>query len=341
MSQAYKGNTRKAQENTEHKTLHAKGRACEGVVKKAQRDATLSLLAVNPTAAYHAVGQVSGTRVCFMLDTGAAVSLIRKDVWDRLEHSPRELQPWTGHKLVGVEGSPIKVHGLATVDVRLAGNTVQGEFVIADSLRASAILGLDFLEKNQCVIDTARRTMNVQGVVIPLESPPQGLEITSSDVAVQETLRIPAFSERETMARVFQPLTDGNWLLGSAMRDDLPVLVAGAVVTPVLGEGMVCVPVRLANPTPVEITIHQGTRVARVERLDEAQISAVLDPTMSETVSLQGPEVTPEKQTVPWEAVECTAANVGMSEREELYGLLYTTQTSLPAVVASLGVQEC
>ncbi len=83
---------------------------------------------------------------------------------------------------------------------------------------------------------------------------------------------------------------------------------------------MVCVPVRLANLTPVEI--HQGTRVARVERLDEAQISAVLDPTMSETVSPQGPEVTPEKQRVLWEAVECTAADVGLSEREELYGLL-------------------
>ncbi len=299
------------------------GRAREGVSNKAQQDAPVSLLAVNPTAAHHVLGQVQGTQVCFMLDTGAVVSLLSKDVWDRLGHSQTHLTPWTGHKLVGVEGSPIKVSGVATVDVTFAGSMVQGDFLVADSLRAPAILGLDFLERNRCVIDTARRTLNLQELVIPLQSPPRDLNVTTSEVAIRETLKIPAFSERETMACVIQPIRGGTWLLESAQRNDVPALVAGAVVTPVVGgDGAVCVPVRLANPTQADITIHQGTRIARAELLEEAQISAVHEPGTTARASQQGPEIALEKQGMLWEAVERTAEDVDQKQKEQLYNLL-------------------
>ncbi len=132
----------------------------------------------------------------------------------------------------GVEGSPINVQGVATVDVTFAGKTVQGEFIISDSLRASAILGLDYLEKNHCIIDTTRRTLILQELVVPLQSSLQDPNITQSEVAVRDTLKIPAFCERETMACAIQPLMGGTWLLASAKRDDVPALVAGGLVTP-------------------------------------------------------------------------------------------------------------
>ena len=39
----------------------------------------LMLLAVNPASAYHVVGSINGISIKFMLDTGAAVSLINED----------------------------------------------------------------------------------------------------------------------------------------------------------------------------------------------------------------------------------------------------------------------
>ena len=49
------------------------------------------------------VAIVKGSPVEFMLDTGAAVSLVRKDVWDRLGGASRfGLSPWRGRHLVGV-----------------------------------------------------------------------------------------------------------------------------------------------------------------------------------------------------------------------------------------------
>jgi len=40
----------------------------------------VDLLAVNPASAYHVLGSVSGVSVCFMLDTGASVSLVRDNI---------------------------------------------------------------------------------------------------------------------------------------------------------------------------------------------------------------------------------------------------------------------
>ena len=49
-----------------------------------------------------------------MLDTGAAVSLIREDVWSRISKSGAripQLQEWKGKRLVGANGSILSVKG--------------------------------------------------------------------------------------------------------------------------------------------------------------------------------------------------------------------------------------
>ena len=49
-----------------------------------------------------------------LLDTGAAVTLLRKDTWDKVtSHSPQQLVPWSETKLVGANGSPLNIHGSA------------------------------------------------------------------------------------------------------------------------------------------------------------------------------------------------------------------------------------
>ena len=64
------------------------------------------LLVVNPTSAYHVAGYLNKVQVNFMLDTGAPVSLVRKDVFDQTRG---ELIPWAGGGLVGVEGTSLEI----------------------------------------------------------------------------------------------------------------------------------------------------------------------------------------------------------------------------------------
>jgi len=55
-----------------------------------------------------------------MLDTGASASLLKDKVWSKVARS-KGLSTWLGHKLVGVEGSPISILGTATIDIFLSG----------------------------------------------------------------------------------------------------------------------------------------------------------------------------------------------------------------------------
>ena len=97
------------------------GHASEGCDKKtqininAQQNTILNhfktlLLAVNPATVYHVIGSVRGKDVRFMLDTGAAISLISDRTWGLIGEEA-SLANWNGHKLVDVEGSAIPVLG--------------------------------------------------------------------------------------------------------------------------------------------------------------------------------------------------------------------------------------
>ena len=195
---------------------------------------TTSLLAVNPVCAYHVVGSIRGVDVCFILDTGAAVSLLRKDVWDNVG-SEHQLSPWTGPRLVGVEGTPLEVHGVATLEISLVGKPFLVDFVVVAVLRTQSILGLYFMEINQCVVNAGQKTLYLKGLGVPMQTAPSASCITQSSVALQESIRVPAFSEMEVMAESREVLAEGVWLLEKLQERGLPVLVAGAVVMPVRG----------------------------------------------------------------------------------------------------------
>ena len=80
------------------------------------------------------------------------------------------LKPWTGRRLVGVEGTPLWVCGVSKVELKLAGEIFQCPVLIARSLTSDAILGLDFLEANHCILKIADRELTFPdcGVTVPV-----------------------------------------------------------------------------------------------------------------------------------------------------------------------------
>lgn len=96
-----------------------------------------------------------------MIDTGAAVSLIREDIWEKVAGNKPTLMAWTGCQLVGAEGSPIEIKGIATITFLIAGQRVHGDFLVTNQLNSKAILGLDFLEQNQCIINAEQHTVHL------------------------------------------------------------------------------------------------------------------------------------------------------------------------------------
>ena len=103
-----------------------------------------------------------------MIDTGAAISLIREDVWRRVTGGQPVLSAWTGCQLVGAEGSRIEVKGVTTLSFSIAGQRVEGNFLVTNRLSSEAILGLDFLEQNKCIINAEQHTVHLRGKAVTI-----------------------------------------------------------------------------------------------------------------------------------------------------------------------------
>ena len=65
---------------------------------------------------YRVEGEVCGMRIKFLVDSGAAVALMRNNVWERVsKNHPQKLCAYKSSGLVGVEGSSLTVHRCATI----------------------------------------------------------------------------------------------------------------------------------------------------------------------------------------------------------------------------------
>ena len=71
-------------------TLHGN---CEEQVSKS-KDQHHNVFQVNPSGGYRLRGTVNGTPTTFLMDTGAAVTLVRDDVWQQTATASKQLEPW-------------------------------------------------------------------------------------------------------------------------------------------------------------------------------------------------------------------------------------------------------
>ena len=79
------------------------GQAGEGDSDRA--NSIIDLFAINPHAAFHINSVINSYTVHFMLDTGAAVSLLNTDTWNKVKDTST-LVPWTNPGLVGGKRHP-------------------------------------------------------------------------------------------------------------------------------------------------------------------------------------------------------------------------------------------
>ena len=90
-----------------------------------------------------------------------------------------KLQPWTRHKLVSVDGSPLHIHGYTTATVELGGAELQVDMVVVSPLTTEAILGLDFLSTRRATPPS----IDLRKEEVHLDSCPSALKLFSKTTA--------------------------------------------------------------------------------------------------------------------------------------------------------------
>ena len=89
-------------------------------------------------------GIIKQVPIDFLLDTGVPMTLLRGDIWDRVDNKPQNsVQPWEGHRLVVINDSPIQVHRQRMIDTMLEENDLFMMVIVVNPLTTEIILGLE------------------------------------------------------------------------------------------------------------------------------------------------------------------------------------------------------
>ena len=96
----------------------------------ALNDRTNIVISTVPHESFCLYGFVNGVTVRFLVDTGASVSLLHSDVWHRISASHAALQPWSGPRLVGVDGSELRVCGYVKLALKIGTASVSATPVL-------------------------------------------------------------------------------------------------------------------------------------------------------------------------------------------------------------------
>ena len=112
----------------------------------------LIISVITHAGAFHIEGLVNGSVTLFHIDTGAAVTLMRKDM-DRVNTRKQgvRLEPWVEQQLVSINGTPSQVYGHAAVDLSIDETVYLAGVVVVSPLTIKSYIGFGFYEEAQCV----------------------------------------------------------------------------------------------------------------------------------------------------------------------------------------------
>ena len=141
------------------------------------------------------------------------------------------LEQWAGRRLVGVNGAPLSVSGCK---IFLNGMPFKVMCVVTDDIMVEAILGLDFVNAHNGIIDcgSKRLTFPSRNLSVPLQMQSCPLQQNPIGLIVKEKIVIPAASEVELMVDLATPVAKGTWVVAGNTSARHGVMVAHAVVCP-------------------------------------------------------------------------------------------------------------
>jgi len=190
---------------------------------------TIQIAAIRPIPGFVVPGELAGSDIYFLLDSGAEISLIRDDV-------ARELQlrwvPYTP-RVGAANGQPVKVIGQVETDLCLGGFVYIHSFAIIEVVNVNfdAILGQDFTVRHGLDLCASSHTLEFPWGGIPLLfntpkklqhhrpegilkspalcTPPRNRRVTFNDSPSARPVRFPRAPQNRTVDWGLLPFSNG------------------------------------------------------------------------------------------------------------------------------------
>lgn len=199
-----------------------------------------------------------------MVDTGASLSLISESLWKNLGCPP--LLTDKNPSLSVANKTKLDVKGLLNLEVKLGSLVVNYGFFVASDLNADCIIGVDFLDDNECKVDFVKKLLIVRGESLSLFTQPSD---TISVITAVDDYVLPSFSEtiievhhsntlRNSDSLLITPQSDFNLKLNSK------IMIASCLVEPSPIHIM-----KIMNITDNPVNIKKGTVVGKIETVQK------------------------------------------------------------------------
>ena len=233
--------------------------------------------------------EIQGTLTTALIDSGAAVSVIRLSTLDGFERSVRSLIEQPDIQATSVNGVSLCFVGRVRLQCRWFRNSTSfsGSFYVTQDLSVPVIIGFDILHKQKCAVDFHLGLLDCGEAVLECKSPSIACEAQAGVVAVAKLVSeivLPARSEslvtcnlhshsEAASLTVFRDLTPCVGLI-----EQLPSPLADGVLTaPALAtiENDRSFVVRVMNLSQCPVKLYQNQSIASVSKLASHTVAAL------------------------------------------------------------------
>ena len=212
--------------------------------------------------------KVEDAEIKLLVDTGATVTLLSKRVFDQIKNSSEDITvEESNQEIMTAEGKPLKVYGVANLDITLGLSKYQRKMVVAD-ISVDGILGLDFMNGYNTILNVSEKTLSINGERHSLEL--EG-RLGCYRVVASESFTISPRSEVVAYCEVCVP--PGNIFssggLGIVEPRDHFLDSNKGLVGRTLVQNNSKVPVRFMNLSADANTIYKGTYVGNLAQASQ------------------------------------------------------------------------
>ena len=151
-------------------------------------DDNIPTFSISHDSHYVLGGSVNGVPVSILADTGATVTGMSIEFWDKSKTNEDQLREATGKKLVGLQGAPLQLHGVSQVTIVLVKESFPTEVIVAENLTTDIVLGRD----HQCTIKMGKNGdvlhLNDKGVAVTPNGDFPETELSCVSVTIDKTI---------------------------------------------------------------------------------------------------------------------------------------------------------
>lgn len=208
--------------------------------------------------------EVQGVRVMGLVDSGASLSVIHPSIYDNIPLEQRPTLTKRSGSLRMADGGLVDLCGQTELTVRLGEHRSETHTFIVADIEAQIVLGLDFLEAGNAIIDIGKKTLTLDGNEYGCQTEEDLPRIFR--VTLMETVTVPPLSEMVLPGclREKPPFATGLLMPMEKKDSEDELLIAKSVThtnNPVI-------PVRVVNLSSGPKVMYEGQVAAICEAAD-------------------------------------------------------------------------